>query len=351
METKDKNAIIKEGSFTVEPCDDSVHPESDTRFMKLEQTEAQDICMAGLASQLPTLCAANAMSNMYVLHFPEGVSGHLLKLRDGRGFTTTIVGENGKFSGTAWLTDANTEATIFSAFSVMAMITQQYFLTEITTKLGKIEMGIDKILEFLYGNKKAELIAEVTFTKFAMKNYISVMKREAQKIATIQSLQNGKKIAMKDIEFYMNELNKVTKEKENVDILLDKACRIKECLELSIQLYVMNTILEVYYAENLDSGYLKYVENEAEMYISKCERRILSRFSELRVLIAKHKDTLLKKLDQEALLTKVNQLMETYETGEESKISKTLHHYLELPVTPTDYYISKIGDVYMKKAQ
>jgi len=233
----------------------------------------------------------------------------------------------------------------------MAMITQQYFLTQITTKLGKIEMGIDKILEFLYGDKKAELIAEVTFTKFAMKNYSSVMTRETQKTATIQSLQNGKKVAMKDIEFYMNELSRVTKGKENVDILLDKACRVKECLELSIQLYVMNMLLEVYYAENFDSEYLKYIENEATMYISKCEKRILSKFSELRILIAKHKDTLLKKLDQDALLEKINDVMAAYEDGSESEISKTLHKYLEFPKTPTDYYISSLGDVYMKKAQ
>ncbi|MCC8111021.1 MAG: hypothetical protein LIO74_05175 [Ruminococcus sp.] len=50
MESKGKNAIYSENLFTVTPCDDSVHPENDNRFVKLEQTEEQDICMSGLAS-------------------------------------------------------------------------------------------------------------------------------------------------------------------------------------------------------------------------------------------------------------------------------------------------------------
>ncbi|MCD7958328.1 MAG: hypothetical protein LUF89_02090 [Ruminococcus sp.] len=119
MESKGKNAIYSENLFTVTPCDDSVHPKNDNRFVKLEQTEEQDICMSGLASQLPTLCVANAMSsaastmsgitpNMYIMHFPKGVSRTPLQLRDNRGITTTLTGKDGKFVDTAWLTKADT---------------------------------------------------------------------------------------------------------------------------------------------------------------------------------------------------------------------------------------------------
>ena len=48
-----------------------------------------------------------------------------------------------------------------------------------------MKLNIDKILEFLYGEKKAELMSEVSFVKYAYQNYGSIMGCNPQRIATI----------------------------------------------------------------------------------------------------------------------------------------------------------------------
>ena len=48
-----------------------------------------------------------------------------------------------------------------------------------------MNQSIDEILEFLYGDKRAELISEVGFVKAAYQNYSSIMQHEQQRFAII----------------------------------------------------------------------------------------------------------------------------------------------------------------------
>lgn len=57
----------------------------------------------------------------------------------------------------------------------MSIASGQYFLSEINNNLSAINQKADKILEFLYGDKKAELMSEVSFVNFAYQNYNSIM--------------------------------------------------------------------------------------------------------------------------------------------------------------------------------
>ena len=74
----------------------------------------------------------------------------------------------------------------------MAFASGQYFITQVNSELQKINQNIDKILEFLYGDKKAELLSEVSFVKYAYENFSSIMAHDEQRVATIASLQNAK---------------------------------------------------------------------------------------------------------------------------------------------------------------
>ena len=159
-----------------------------------------------------------------------------------------------------------------------------------------MKLNIDKILEFLYGDKKAELMAEVSFVKYAYQNFSSIMKFDVQRIATIGSLQSAKKVAMKDIEFYMSDLESTANSKGSGDIvsLVNRAFQIKESLELSMQLYGMSSILETYYAQNRELVYLEHIEAEVISYIDKCEKRMLSSFSILGKRISDYSGKLYK---------------------------------------------------------
>lgn len=204
----------------------------------------------------------------------------------------------------------------------MASVSGQFFLAQINRELKTMNQNIDKILEFLYSDKKAELISEVSFVKSAYQNYSSIMEHEHQRFATLVNLQEAKKVAIKDIEFYMSDLDSASNTKSGSDItfLVDKMVQIKECLELVMQLYSMSSLLEIYYAQNYNSDYISNIEENSVIYISKFEKHILSDFSGLLNDIRRLKEPPLKKIDRPALEKK------------------------------SEYYVNSNGDLYLKTA-
>ena len=261
-----------------------------------------------------------------------------------------VQGENGRFVGIASFYEMETQAALLSAFSAMSVVTGQYFLAQINSKLQMINLKVDKILEFLYGEKKAELMAEVSFARYAYENYTSIMEHEQQRTATLTNLQESCKVAMKDIEFYMADMDSCvnTEAKNYADLegISQKAMQLRDSLELSIQLYVMSSMLEISYAQNHDEAYLENVESMASAYISKCEKRILSSLSILNRRIVEYKIKPLEKCDKEVLIEKLGTVIEKLNTGEESETQKAMHKVLRAATQEAKYYIRKDGAMF-----
>ncbi len=344
--------IAKEnGVFEIEPCNTSIDLEHEAGVTKLDLSSSQKIHIGSLLQQVPSLMAAGNMANAYLVRFPEGIPydpSMLMQYKNG-GLGTAIMGDNG-IIGHASLHSLSTEAALFGAFTVMSVASSQYFLAQINSELKMMNLKIDKILEFLYGDKKAELISEISFTKYAYENYNSIMSHGQQRLATITSLQESKKVAMKDIEFYISDLDSTVKSNDDSDIgsLADKAFQIKESLELSTQLYIMSNLLEVYYSQNFDPDYVHYIEEEISFYIDKCEKRMISSFSVLGIRIRDSKNKLWLKIDKPYFEKRIGQVVESLSGGEKSTIRKSLNSVLSLSLQKTEYYISNDGDVYLK---
>ena len=253
---------IKLYDFEIMPCDDI---SQQGNLKTLEMSSVQKMQTGALFQQLPSIVAAEATANAYMMKLPTGISSaDLVHYTNYRGaVSNTYLDESGKFSGQAPLYSLRNQAIVMGAFSAMSIATGQYYLSEINNNLTAINQKADKILEFLYGDKKAELMSEVRFVNFAYQNYSSIMMNDAQKIATLVNVQEARKIAMKDIEFYVSDLDSLAKTKDisDLDSFVNDVFRIKDCLQLAIQLYGMSNILEIYYSQNADSTYLKYVES------------------------------------------------------------------------------------------
>ena len=322
-------------------------------FTKLELDSAQKIQIGALLQQLPSMAATNQMPKLYTVTFPDGVSGKLMELKKTElvGKTTSII-DDGKIKGTAALNSLDNCTLAMGCFTAMSIASSQYFLKKINDELRMMRMGIDKILEFLYGDKKAELMAEVSFIRYAYENYISIMECSAQRAATITSLQSARKIAMKDIEFYIGDLESTIKGRDGKDIssLVEKAFQLKESLEFSMQLYGMSSLLEVHYAQNYDRSYLKYVDNDISVYIDKCEKRMLGNFSSLRTLVDSAKEMPFKKIAKTDILERIDGLVESLGRGEESDMRRSLRAGLNAATQKADYYMTADGVVYMKTA-
>lgn len=339
------NDIILSG-FDIKECDDISEQKNLT---KLEISSAQKMHTSALLQQLPSIMATDSMANAYIMRLPEGVSPADLMHYNNGGVSNLYLTEN-RFAGHAPLYSLQNQAIIMGAFNVMSIASGQYFLSKINSNLTAINQRADKILEFLYGDKKAELMSEVSFVNFAYQNYNSIMVNEIQRTATLVNVQEARKVAMKDIEFYMSDLDTLSKTKDISDLssFVNEAFRIKECLQLAIQLYSMSNILEVYYSQNMDRTYLMYVEKDILTYIDKCEKRILSDFSAIQMRVANYKSNPLRKIDKSEYGKQINDIVDLLGDGEELVKRKPLQSVLQSYKKEILYYLDKDGDVYLQ---
>ena len=343
---------MDEQNWGIVPCDTLIDISPANGFIKLELDTEQKIQVGALIQQLPSVAATEMATKLYTVTFPDGVAGKLMELKQREGFTTSIIGDDGKIKATAALNPAVSQAQVLAmgCFTAMSIASSQYFLKKINEELKVMRMTIDKILEFLYGDKKAELMAEINFVRYAYENYISIMRCDGQRAATIANLQAARKIAIKDIEFYIADLESAVKGKDGKDIssLVEKEFQLKESLEFAMQLYGMSSLLEVHYAQNYDHEYLKYVENDISVYIDKCEKRMLGSFSSLRTLVDNAKEMPFKKIAKVDILDRIDGLVESLGRGEESDMRKSLRAGLNAMTQKADYYMTADGAIYLK---
>lgn len=341
---------MDEQTFGIVPCNTPVDIAA-KGFSKLELTSDQQMQVGALLQHLPSIAATEAMTQFYTISFPNGISGKLMELKRG-GYATPIIGSDGKIKASASLHPLERQAAVLGCFTAMSIASSQYFLKQINDEMKMMRLNLDKILEFLYGDKKAELMAEVNFVKYAYQNFSSIMSHEHQRTAIIGSLHDSKKIAMKDIEFYMGDLESTigTKDGREICALVEKAFQIKESLEFSIQLYGMSSLLEVYYSQNHDADYLEYVGNDISVYIDKCEKRMLGNFSALKVLVDNAKAPLFKKIDKSVIVKQIDEFVELLNRGEESEMRRSLRTALTVTTQKAEYYMTSDGVVYLKTA-
>jgi hypothetical protein len=328
---------------------DSINNISDSKkYKKMEFTSGQKMQLSGLVQNLPSYTLNETIGNAYIVNMPKGVEGRLMEYKNG-GYGTPIIGTDGIVAH-ASLEKINLNVAVMNAFSIMSVASNQYFLFEINKQLTALNQTIDKILEFLYSDKKAELMAEVEFTKYAYENYLSIMNHNEQRLATITNMQAAKKIAIKDIEFYMSDLTDTINSKDwDASAIADKSLQIKSCLELSMQLYFISNVLEIYYSQNLDETYIDWTEKAVTEYLIKCEKRILSNFSKLSVAVKDYKNPI-KKIDKAGLLEQINVVIETLGGGTESEMCKEFREAVNAINSEKTFYIDDNSEVYLKVA-
>jgi hypothetical protein len=350
-ETENFKSLQEIGNFEISPCNESIL--NDKSFKKLNLTSSQKSEMSYFTSQIPTLMASETLSNAYVMKFPNGFTeANLMQYKAG-GVGNSLYGANGKIADHAQLFKLANQAVMLSAFSVMSIATGQYFLTQINTKLDKINQKIDEVMNFLYGDKKAELLSELNFMQYAYKNYNSIMSHDDQRIATISSLQKTRKVAMKDIEFYISDLetkaNHQAKNYTDFEKISNDAIQIKKSLELAMQLYVMSTAMETYYAQNTDKEYMQSLKDDLIYYLNKCNNNTLKLFSQLNGRAGEYKPKGINKSDSASLISEFADIINTLAIGEKSPMMQTIEKTFDNTAEKV-YYFDKNGDVYLKTA-
>lgn len=352
-------ALINEGVLEVKANDKIISIEDNPKYKKIELSSAQKARMTDLVNKMPVLLSSGekaalagafAGSDLYVMTLPKGMRNMVMRFKDGSGYGNTLSFPNGRFAMQSPLQRVDiskqlvSQAIVSTAFAAMAVATSQYYLNEINNRLDRMSLAVDKILEFLYGDKKAELMAEVTFTKYAMNNFSAIMEQECQRIATISSLHQARIVAMKDVDFYISDLEAIINSNDWMPDRVKKAIQIEDSLSLALQLCVMSIILEINYSQNFNKEYLKYIEDDMSLYIDKCEKTIIGLFNKLQAFIPNG-----KRYDKDALHSEVDKVLEKYGGGE-SELTKSLRSGVRTSNEPAVYYLSPNGDIYIKTA-
>lgn len=339
------------GAFDVSPFEGD--PDNHRGFRKVDAGAGWAKQVSGLFSQMPEVVGTSMAANAYIVKFPQGVSGSLMQLKSG-GLDTTIVDSSHQFVGHAALYPLSGQAVVMGVFTAMSIVTNQYFLAQINSEMRALNQGIDRILEFLYGDKKAELMSALMFVKNAYQNYQFIAACDSQKAAIIGNLQNARMIAMKDIEFYIGDLERTSSRGQGNDVVssVNQAIAIKGSMDLAMQLYVMSNLLEIFYSENFDKAYLANIEKEMEIYIDKFEKRILADFSKLEKLVSDLNQNFVEqafnKVDKKSLWRRISEVTGSLNNGNDTEYRKVVHDTLESVSKPSEYCICKNGDVYLK---
>lgn len=326
-----------------------------TNLTKLTLSQSDKVKVASVFRQFLNDIPGDGQK-YYTVTFPEGLPNTLSTMKHG-GLSTTIRDPNsGKILGQASLNDVTTAVQMANVISLMAAATNQYYLEEIDEKLEIISQKIDRILEFLYGDKKAELLSEISFSRYAYENYSSICKHDEQVIATINSLHDGKKVAIKDIEFYIADVNSIAstdyKSGAELEKNAERALQICKSIDMSIQLYTMNCLLEVYYSGNTDPAYITYLEDDIAAYVEKCDKRILQDLSKLEAKMENSGKSAIKLPGKNhsygRYLKEMRSIMNELQNQKIGEKQKELIAALDATVRAPKYVLSDSGDVYIE---
>lgn len=337
-------------SCTFTPTD-VVYDFSDTsRFRKIEFPEEAGITANSLIQLFPDLAASKALSQTYVLSFPRGIQGTLMELKQG-GLSTVMVDTSGRFTGTASLHPINPAAlAMFQTFRIASFATGQYFLADISSKMSEINRRLDEVLNFLEDAKRTELLSELTFVKYVIGNYTSIMLSEPQRTATLTNIQHSKIRAIADVDFYTTELERRVAAK-NAEKDQQPILTAKQNLDLAAQLYAISSIMEPYYAQNWNKCYIENIYNESQLILGLSRNRVLGAIGPYAQKIREvHKETFASKIVKNPYSPAEKEILvisEELANQIRHPLVSTIENALQQPSEKAELYLSS-GEVYQK---
>ena len=338
------------------PYDYPAAPEIMRDYKKLDLSAAEKARIAEIYKRIQSELHDDASSQYYIARWSDGMPSIIPSLMVAGGAMGALLGAGGKAAAAGTLTYTLVQAGFSLLYAIM-----QFFLFGINRELTVISQKIDEILEFLYGDKKAELLSAIHFTRYAFENYSSITDHEGQRYATIQSLQSARMTAIQDVEFYLTDLHSAVSldkgkqfpnEASKMEPIVNKVIQSSECLDLSIQLCMTAHLLEIYYSQNYDSRYLRYVENDVGSYISRWEKQMIGDYNTLRTCL---KTQWQKKADWDKEKERVHDLIRNVEekldplmNDKGNKLKAQFAKALRAVQKETECCISADGSAYLR---
>ncbi len=204
-------------------------------------------------------------SDTYRVIYDKGLGVLQKASKDHQGmFRANVVSANGKNNDV--VAQALLEKTselpnvISEVFSVTAMITAQYFMSQINFKLDYIQKKIDEIYKFLEDDKRSQIESAAKYLSDIHKIYQDIADDSSHKTAVLSTIQNIKMNASSNLIFYKNRITDI-REGNYKKTKLMKICKKNnyyiEGYGLSLHLYAYSVFLEIIIGDKYSSNFIK----------------------------------------------------------------------------------------------
>ena len=243
-------------------------------FRRIDDTLAGRL--NGLLAQLPHMVAENYGGEAYKVIFDRGL-GTLQESAQHPGYLLgNVVGKaNNDIKDVALLQRLSSAPQIVSGiFSVMSIVTGQYYMSQINDKLEKLEKGVASIEQFIENDKKSRLQGNLMFLRSIQSDLRYIKLDGTHKQATITNIQQIEREAVSDILFYQMQINDL----KNLSFEKDKAVDVVENIEkaysnlsgywCALYLYCYAAYEKIIVLDETDEAYIESVKSNL---IGKCE--------------------------------------------------------------------------------
>jgi hypothetical protein len=213
----------------------------------------------------------NYSGDVYRVVFDKGLGVLQTSAKYPGYFTGNIVqaGTNNKIvSGAVFQQLSMAPQIISGVFSIMSIVTGQYYMSQINNNLQKMEKEISDIKQYLKDDKKSKLLSREEFLRTTQDSLNYILENDMQKLSTITSIQKIKIDSLADINFYkmqINNLEDLSAEKDKIEeILMNiyEKCELISEYWYSLYLYCFAIYLEALVSQNYNEDYLKILKED-----------------------------------------------------------------------------------------
>lgn len=211
---------------------------------------------------------------LYEAVFPEGVTGYISKFKHKNALTGNILSNDGNdlIARVRWTqADIGTTKTSTVLPYNPTMMFMAVAIASIDHKLDRIQEKQDQILEFLEENNEAQLRTDLQNLADIQSQYKYNWNNEKFVTTKLGLVQDIKRNAKKDIDFYKKQMNNIINKKQlllhwdqDTKKKFDDIQRKFKYYQLAIYLHSFASFLEVMLLGNFNAGFLDKVAEDID---------------------------------------------------------------------------------------
>lgn len=273
--------VSNELGLTIQP-EENDSESLDNNYMKLDNNAFVKInaLLYNVPHYTAEFRAKQLSEDTYKVIYDKGL-GHLQQSAQNRErFRANVVafGTNNDITGQAELEKFHLKISSLAlvTFDIATIVTNQYYLAKIDSKLSSLDDKLDHVQKFLEESKKSDLWANGQFLKDVSSKLYEITLDEQYRLTTLINVQSIRISTLSNVKFYHKMMQEYVKGKldKNLKKFSDTQDVLKQFYEhfdaylYSIYVYGFAYIIEIVLAQISEKEFLNKVRDEIQSVIN-----------------------------------------------------------------------------------